>query len=907
MLKVTLKGLVAHKLRFLLTGLAVMLGVAFMAGTMTLTDTVQKVFDDLFADIYDNTDAVVRAPEAFETDFGSTRPPIPESVLDEVLAVDGVAHAEGHVQIDQAQLTDSEGEPIGNPGFGAPALGFSWNDSPLNPFVIVEGRPPEAPGEVVIDRKSADDGHLRVGGTTTVLTGQAPEEFEIVGIARFGTADSPAGASVALFTMEEAQRLGAQEGAYDEIGVIGDDGLSPEELRDRLAAAFAGRDDLEVVTGAEITAENQDAVEENLGFFETALLTFALIALFVGAFIIYNTFSIVVAQRTRELALLRAVGASRRQVLTSVLGESFAVGVLASAAGILAGIGLSALLKALLNEAGFDIPGGGIVVETPTIVTGIVVGVVITAASAVLPARRASRIAPLAALRDVAVERPTSFPVRSIVGALLVASGVALLAVGLFADVANAIAYVGSGAATVFIGVFVLGPLLARPVTRVLGTKPVGVFVMVLGALLALAAVAALVASLVDLAVAGVLGALALGWVAYVVVRSGLGAFGMTGRLARENAMRNPRRTATTAAALMVGVALVAFITVFASSAQDSISVAIDEQLPIDLVVTTKGQNFGGAGLSPTLTDELRDLPELAAVGSVRGNVAQVVDPSDPDGGSVEFIAASDTETANELFDFGVEEGSLADLTADGIAISRDKADEAGLALGDKIVMRFVETGDQVLTVQAIFAETEVAGHYLLSLDGYERNFGEQLDFQVFATLAPGVTAQEAEAAIEPILARYPNAELKSQAEYKEDFTASINQVLNLIYALLGLAVLIALIGIANTLALSIHERTRELGLLRAVGMSKVQTRLSIRWESVIISMFGTALGLVIGLFFGWAVIRSLRDDGFTEFSVASEQLAVVVVVAVIAGVLASVGPARRAAKLDVLEAIAFE
>jgi putative ABC transport system permease protein len=907
MLRVTLKGLVAHKLRFALTGLAVLLGVSFMAGTMTLTDTVQKVFDDLFADIYENTDAVVRGPEAFESEFATTRPPIPEAVLDDVLAVDGVEYAEGGVQIDQAQLTDRDGEPIGNPGFGAPAFGFAWTDSPLNPFVIVEGRAPLTAGEVVIDRGSADKGDLTVGSTTTVITGLAPKEFEVVGIATFGTADSPAGASVALFTMEEAQRLGAQVGQFDDIGVIAADGVTQDEIRDRLAEALAGRDDVEVVTGAEVTEENQDAVERNLGFFRTALLAFAVIALGVGVFIIYNTFSIVVAQRTRELALLRAVGASRRQVLAAVLGESIAVGVLASVAGILAGIGLSVLLKALLNSAGFDIPGGGVVVQSSTVVTGLVVGAAITLASAVLPARRASRIAPLAALRDVAVERPTSFPVRTAIGSVLVAGGVALLAVGLFADVSNAIAYVGGGAALVFVGVFVLGPLLARPVVRALGTKPVGALVVGLGGLLGLAAVVTLAVSIVDLAPAGVVGAVVLGWIAYVVARSGLGAYGMTGRLARENAIRNPRRTATTAAALMIGVALVGFITVFLSSVQESVRVAVDEQVPVDFIVTTKGQNFGGAGFSPELATRLRELPELAAVGGVRGNVAQVVDPSHPKSGSVEFVTASDPETADVLFDFGVEEGSLAALTPDGVAVSRDVADDDGLALGDTIVMRFAQTGEQQLTVQAIFADDEVAGNYLLSLDGYERNFGEQLDVQVFIKLADGVSADDARAAIEPVLADYPNTELKSQAEFKEDFTAAINQVLNLIYALLGLAVLIALIGIANTLTLSIHERTRELGLLRAVGMSKVQTRLSIRWESVIISLFGTALGLAIGLFFGWAVVRSLRDEGFSEFSVAPAQLVALVFAAVIAGVLASVAPARRAARLDVLDAIAFE
>jgi putative ABC transport system permease protein len=850
MWKVTWKGLRAHKLRFALTALAVLLGVAFLSGTMVLTDTIQKTFDELFADINKGTDAVVRNDKVIETDFGDVREAISGSILPEVQKADGVAFAEGSVNINYAQLVDKNGDPVGRPDAGPPALGFAWSDNKdLNPMRLVEGEPPRNDDEIVIDRGSADDGNFHVGDRVKVLTKNEPKVYTVVGIAKFGTINSPGGATITMFTPREAQRVAGYHNQYDQISVVAKDGVSQQQVTENLRAALHDKP-VQVITGEQLTKENQDAIQKSLGFFNTALLIFALVALFVGCFIIYNTFSIVVAQRTRELALLRAIGASSRQVNTSVLGESVIVGLLASGVGLLAGIGLAAGLKALLAAFGVDIPAGGAVVASSTIVTAFVVGTVITVLSAIVPARKAGRLAPIAALRDVAIERRPRVGRRGTIGVGILALGMAAIFYGLFG--AKEVGLVGIGALIVFIGVFVLGPLIARPVSRVLG------------------------APLPRLR-------------------------GMTGTLARENASRNPRRTSATAAALMIGVSLVGFITIFAASAKKSVGALIDDQMgTVDYVVTSQA-GFSG-GVSPDIATKIAALPEVGAVSGLRFG------PAEFDGKAV-FIAAANAAEASQMFNFDVKQGSLADLGSNGIAVSKKKADKEHWKLGDSIKMSFGKTGTQSLKIQTIYERTELAGTWLMDLSGFERNFGPQyqIDNQVFIQLNEGVSLAQGRAAIAPIVKDYPVAKLRNNAEYKKETEGQVTQIVNLIYVMLLFAVLIALIGIANTLALSIYERTRELGLLRAVGMTRRQVRSSVRWESVIISVFGAVLGLAVGLFFGWAVFAALRDQGFTQFAAAPGQLIVVVILAGIAGVGAAIFPARRAAKLDVLRAITTE
>lgn len=855
MWKVTLRGIATKKLRFLLTATAVMLGVAFMSGTMTLTETIRTTFDDLFRDINEGTDVVVRGEQPFESDFFEVpRKPVPAQVLSNVRRVDGVAAAEGNVDIPYAQLVDEDNDPIGNPGFGAPSLGFSWTDNEdLNPMTLLPGsRAPETADEIAIDKGSADSGDLAVGDSVRVLTQKDVKEYEIVGIAKFGTADSPAGASIVMFTLDEAQRINNFENQFTSIGVVGDGSVSQDELAERIAFYAVQGAQVEIITGNALTEENQDLVEQNLGFFNQVLLVFAFVALFVACFIIYNTFQITVAQRTRELALLRAIGASTAQVRLSVIAEAFAVGLTASALGLVLGVVLSVGLKNLLNTLGFDIPATGVVVTPEIVIWAFVVGIVVTVLSAVLPARRAARVAPVAAMRDVAIEHPTNFGRRLVIGGAILALGIAALSYGLFATPGNAIAYIGFGAFAVFIGVFVLGPLISRPVARVLGRPLV--------------------------------------WLK-----------GMTGTLARENAVRNPRRTAATAAALMVGVSLVGFITIFAASAKKSISYAIDQQLKTDFLVQG-GTGFGLVPLSPAVAEAMREVPQLGAVAPVRFN-AVLVD------GDETVVTGADPQDSSDLVDFDLKQGALTDLTDTGIAVSERYADDNDIGMGDFVTVTFPGTGEVPLEVQAIYGRREMAGDFIITLDTYDANFlpQQQFDFLVMARLAPGADSEEARAEIERVLEPYPTAEVQDNAQYKKEQEASINQVVNLVYALLFLAIVIATIGIIITLMLSIYERTRELGLLRAVGMTRSQMRSSVRWESVIIALLGTALGLVIGLFFGWAVVAALRDEGFTRFAAAPGQLLIIVVVAAVVGVVAGVYPAWRASRLDVLRAIASE
>lgn len=847
MLRIALKGLLARKLRLFTTSLAVLLGVAFMAGTLVLTDTIGRTFDELFAEATAGTDAVVRGKAAVTSDFATQRDRIPASTLDAVRRVDGVAAAEGLVE-GYAQIVGKDGKAVGNPGMGAPTFGRNWAVTPqLNPFRLVEGRAPQADDEVVLDRYTAEQAEARVGDVVTVLVEKGPQRVRVAGVATFGDADGTGGATQVMFTGAAAQRLIGKPGEYDLVGAVAAGGLSQEELRDRIAAAVPAAD---VITGEEFTEENQATIRRALRFFNGFLVTFAVIALLVGSFMIHNTFSIVVAQRARETALMRAVGASRRQVLGEVLVEATAVGLVASLLGMVAGLGIAAGLKAVLAAFGIDIPAGGVVFRSSTVVTSLVAGVGVCVASAWFPARRASKVPPVAAMRDLAFEQPGRLRRRTIAGGAVTALGAALLLAGLFADGGNKLANVGSGAVIVFFGVAALGPVFARPLSRLLG------------------------APLPRLR-------------------------GITGTLARENALRNPKRTASTAAALMIGVGLVGFITIFAASTKASIDASVDRAFSGDFVVDSG--TFGFGGLSPDLAEKLRALPEVGAAAGVRYGQAEI------DGAS-QFVGALDPVEFDKILDLDVADGSLADLRGETFAVSTATARDQGWEVGDTVTATFAETGERSLRLVATYRRADAVGlHHVLPLDAYEANFPTQFDARIFLSRAEGVDAAAARRAIEAVTGAYPNATLQDQTEYKEAQAAQVDQLLGLIYVMLFLAILIAFLGIMNTLALSIFERTRELGLLRAVGMTRAQLRATIRWESVIIALFGTTIGLVIGLFFGWSLVQALKNEGIIRFVVPVGQIVAIVVVGALAGVAAAVLPGRRAARLDVLRAITTE
>jgi putative ABC transport system permease protein len=845
MLTTTFKNLAARKLRLFATALAVLLGVAFMAGTFVLTDTIDKTFHDLFGSVYAHTDAVVRGRAAAQSPASSgldgQRPPVDAALVGTITRIPGVHAAEGNV-MGYAQLVDQRGKAVGKV---TSAFGFNWNRVPaLNPFNLVAGRAPLADDEVVIDKASADQAGFAVGDTATVLVQAGPQRLRVVGITRFGTADSVASGSGVLFTQAAAQHLLGEPGKFDDVGVVADQGVSQEQLRDRLAAALPGAD---AVTGKEIVAENQRTLKPILKLLNRALLVFALIALFVGSFIIYNTFSIVVAQRGREMALLRAIGASRRQVLGSVLLEAVVVGLVAALLGVAAGIGVAVGLRALLVGLGFvDIPAGGIVLLPRTVAVSLLAGVLVSAASAVLPARRAAKVPPVAALRDLARDASGHSRRRVVIGAAATVAGVALLSFGLLARSDDGILPVGAGAAVIFVGVAVLGPVIARPAGRLIG------------------------------------------WPLPVLK-------GMVGTLARENAVRNPKRTSSTAAALMIGVSLVAFITILGSSARGAADAQVDKTFAGDFLLDAGGF----PALSPDLARRLERLPEVEAASGVRSNLAEV------DGATADLVAV-DPASYGRIVDLGITEGRLQDLDRDGIAVLDTVARANGWSVGDKVRVRFPATGERRLTVAMTFRNKQyVSSSYVLGLPAYDANFTDHLDSQVPVKRAQGVSLSAARAAVERVTANYPTARVQDRAEYKQAQYGEINRTLGLVYVLLALAVLIALLGIANTLALSVLERTRELGLLRAVGMARRQVRAMVRWESVVIALFGTGMGLAIGLFFSWALVKAGPDQA--TLTVPLGQLAAITLVAALAGVVAAILPARRASRLDVLAAIATQ
>lgn len=854
MFRTALQGVLAHKLRLLATALAVTLGVAFMAGTLVLTDTVTRTFDDLFGDVNKNTDVVVRGVASFEglQGSGAQRPRLPAAVVKTVAAVPGVAKVEGDV-FGYARIVDKTGKALGNPASGAPTIGLNWGTvAELNPFVLTAGRPPVASDEVVIDAKSARDAGFVVGDGTTVLVQGPPLKVRIVGIARFGTADSPGGATVAAFETKTAQRLVAQSGHFDTVAVVGAAGISQADLAARVSAALPKG--AEAVTGATVTKENQDAIHQALGFFTTFMLVFAGVALFVGAFMIFNTFSITVAQRTQENGLLRALGATRRQVLAAVLVEALAVGAVASLLGLGLGLGVASGLKALLAAVGVDIPAGGIVFLPRTAILALGVGIGVTLVAAAAPARRASHVSPMAAMHAQTAEAGARASRRRLaVGLGLLALGAGALLTGLNADIGHRVQWVGAGVVGVFFATSVLGGVISLPMSRIIGWAPARIR-------------------------------------------------GVTGELARENAMRNPRRTAATASALMIGVGLVGFITIFVASSKASVSEVIAKSFSADLVLDSgAGANAGAVGgVDPALADRVNLLPQVQAATGVRVGGAMV-------GGKVVQLWGVDPSTAFDILALDPVAGSPGDLGKDAIAVHADEAAARGLTLGERVPVTFRDTGVVSLRVGMIYREREPVGDYLLGKAAYDANFVNRYDWQVWIKQAPGATAAATRAAVETITAGYPGVDVLTRSEFEARIMAPLNQLLALVYALLALAILIALLGIANTLALAVYERTREIGLLRAIGMTRRQLRSAIRWESVIISVQGAVLGLVIGVFFAWSLVRVLGDEGIDVFRVPYGSMAVIVVLAALAGIGAARGPGRRAARFNVLRAMATE
>ncbi len=850
MLRTSLKTMLAHRRRLAATAVAVILGVALIAGTLVLTDTINQTFTGLYNTVYQGTDAVVRAQAAFTGTQGSgaQRPPVNASLVASLRTVPGVAADQGVIW-GYTRLVGKNGQALGKSANGPPTLGSNWGQvAALNPFRLVAGHAPQAAGQVAIDAKSASDGHLAVGDTTTVLANGPPQRVQVVGIVSFAGADSPGGASVVLFTTPDAQKLVGQPGKFSTIYFAARPGVSQAQLARNLQAALPAG--LEAVTGQQAASEDRSSIVNALGFFSTLLLVFAAAALLVGAFMIFNTFSITVAQRTRENGLLRALGATRRQVLSSVLAEAVTVGLLASAVGLGVGTAVAAGLKALFAALGIDIPVGSIVFAPRTVIIGLVVGTGVTVIAALSPARKAGKVPPIAAMQD-AVATSTGYGSRQrvFVGIGVLALGAAALFTGLLAHPSRPVLFVGLGAVLVFCAVAILGRTVSLPISRVLG------------------------APLPSLR-------------------------GVAGTIARQNATRNPKRTAAAASALMICVGLVSFITIFASSVKAAASTVYSQSFTGDFIINSGAGGFGGA--DPAMARRVSQLPQVALASEVRVGQAKIE-------GGVQQVVAYDPKTAFGIVDVQPLQGNQTDLGPDAIAVYKTVATDHHLKIGDHIPVLFAATGTKSMRVALIYGSNQLAGNYFLGISAYQANFTSQYDQLVYVKKAPGVSAAAALAAIKTVTKDYPGVTAQNQAQYIAQNTQFINQLLNLFYVLLLLAVIIALLGIGNTLALSTYERIREIGLFRAVGMTRSQLRSTIRLESVVIALQGTALGLLIGVLFGWAITHAINLFGTAVVSIPYLTLVAVVILAALGGVVTAIRPARRAAKLNILRAIVTE
>jgi putative ABC transport system permease protein len=845
MLTATFRSMVAHKLRLLLTTASIALGVALLSGTLVLTNTMGIAFDQLFGKIGSGTDVVVRteAPFTASEGVGTTHGPIDESVLDQVRSVDGVRAAEGSVQ-GYALLTDNDGHAITTKG-GAPTNGYSMPaDEKLRGDVeLLSGTAPTNAHEVAIDATSAKDNHIALGSTIKVLFQGPTQEFTVVGTVGYGDGiENLGGTTSAYFDTHTAQRVLGTPGQFNSIDVSAEDGVSQAELADRLSTVLP--DGAEAVTGKAVAQENADATKENFKMVGMILGTFAGIALFVGSFIIWNTFTMTVSQRSREIALLRAIGAKRRQVMGSLLTEALVLGLTASAIGFGLGIAVAKGLKMLMDAVGLALPFTTLQVAGSTLWISLLVGTVVTVVAALVPARRATKVLPIEALRESTpgAEKPSKR--RVFIGLALAAAGAGGMVATLYGDAS--IKFFGLGLLALMVGVMVALPIVVRPLAAAIAAP--------------------------------------------------LRLRGLPGEMAKQNAVRNPRRTSATAAALMIGLTLVVSMGVFASSLKASFGDVISEQTNADLFVATSSAQ--APGFSPAVVDAVRGVDGVDAVSANGWGQARFA------GGDSSYSAV-DPATAEEVMNLHVSAGSVSDLGKDGVVVAKDAATKHGWKVGDTVKAEFAASGKHALHVVGIYdGKGWIGDDFVLSVAQQNAFAGPQLVSTALVTLDAGADKGEVQDAIAAALDDHPDAKVLDQDGYEKEASGFIDQLLTFVTVMLLLAVVIALLGIVNTLALSVFERTRELGLLRAVGMTRGQVRAMVRWESAVISLIGALSGAALGIGIGVALSQVLKDEGIKAISIPVPQLALYVALAAVAGVLAALGPARSAARVDVLKAV---
>jgi putative ABC transport system permease protein len=819
------------------------LGVAFVAGSLVFTDTLSQAFSNIMAESVG--DVVVRPIGAGTDSSTLSAKTLPASLATDLARADGAARADGNVNSMGVFVIDRLGKVIG--GQGAPGIATGYRSGPAahgrDGLSISSGRAPARAGEITLDPQTAKKAGYRIGDIVPLVTsGPHPSmKATMVGTGSFA-GGSMAGATLTMFDMRTAQQLfqGGKD-VYSEIWVTARDGVSQADLRNRVQSTLPVG--VEAVTGDKAADEAATEINKALSFISTFLLVFAGVSLVVGSFLIINTFSILVAQRSRELALFRALGASRRQVGRSVLFEALVMGFIGSTVGLAFGFALALGIKALFATLGLDLSGSPLVFQPRTAVAAYLVGMLVTAFAAYLPGRRASRISPVEAMRDDVAMPESSIRRRTLVGTGMTALGAAAMGVGLFTDIANATAYLGGGILFVVLGVALASPVIGRPVVAV-----VGVFYRRM--------------------------------------------FGSVGRLAEQNAMRNPRRTAATASALMIGLTLVSMMAVFGQSAKASVDKTIGEGFSSDYVVS----NVVGVPFSPAIADQVAKVPGVQTVARLRYAAAKV-------GGTSAMVGGIEPAAFGRAMNVSMDSGKVSNLSGQTVIVERQRAKDLGLRLGDSVKLSIA--GKVVsYPVVGIFTGLPVITDFLTTMDAVSDAGLVPADNVAYVVRSPGADARSVRAGIDSLIADLPTITLKDQAEFAAEQRGPIDQMLTLIYALLGLAVVIAVLGIVNTLALSVIERTREVGLLRAVGLSRRQLRTMVRLESMVISLLGAVLGVGLGLLFGVVIQRSQADSGIAVLSVPFGQLLIFVVLAALVGVLAAVWPARRAARLDVLRAI---